>query len=389
MAKYLNGFYRSVINLLGYFLCGVGWLFVFVAAPFSDPWRISSNNEFVLIFFIIMNIITLPTSYLGVCFIKIGNKLLQKKKILVSVDDLSPFALYLRSFRDDDEHAIAQEIRDFAYPSKTAEEDLISALESIGKPVIAIGKPGERLPKLGAHRYYVGDGNWQKTVCDLIHRSQIVVLKMGATRGLQWELEQCVRSLKPSQFLLWLPGLAAKDRQPRYQGFLGWASAIVPGMPGELGDSEFITFEDGWKPCVVPRSRLSILARPPGLWGLRLSQYSVIRAELLRALGRPEEKSTLKTFLLRSPTMLFGIPFLILTFVLWPRLIFVLLPIFLLGMLPVVIMTTVVLYLAARRAAPVRGQNDSQSVPEAWFESSYQITLDPAGIDSHSVTLDN
>jgi hypothetical protein len=49
----------------------------------------------------------------------------------------------------------------------TEEEQLAMVMNEIG-PFIAIGRPGEQWPELGAARMYVGDDEWQATINNLI-----------------------------------------------------------------------------------------------------------------------------------------------------------------------------------------------------------------------------
>ena len=53
---------------------------------------------------------------------------------------------------------------------------------------MAIGKPCERLPQLGAHRLYVGDADWQQVVTSYITRAEPIILIAGKTTWVQWEL---------------------------------------------------------------------------------------------------------------------------------------------------------------------------------------------------------
>ena len=47
----------------------------------------------------------------------------------------------------------------------TEEEQLAKVVAEIGS-FIAIGRPGENLPTLGAIRLYTGDADWQESVLD-------------------------------------------------------------------------------------------------------------------------------------------------------------------------------------------------------------------------------
>ena len=114
--------------------------------------------------------------------------------------------LYLRSFADDGAAAFEraqpgwrgrwQRRLEFATP----EQELADLLDSVG-PLVAIGKPGESLPELGAARLYVGHDRWQVEVLQLIGRSALVVLRLGESAGVLWELEQ-VLALVPRQRLM-------------------------------------------------------------------------------------------------------------------------------------------------------------------------------------------
>ena len=57
----------------------------------------------------------------------------------------------------------------------TEEEQLAEAMKDVG-PFVAIGRPGEALPELGAGRPYASHAEWQDQVGQLISKAQLVVL---------------------------------------------------------------------------------------------------------------------------------------------------------------------------------------------------------------------
>lgn len=102
------------------------------------------------------------------------------------------FVLYLRSFSDDD----------------TAREQLPSPVginrrnptfeEKVSRDLrkynfIAVGRPNEKLPPLGAKRLYIHDDLWRKQVSILIEKATIIVVKPNFTKGIVWELETIMR----------------------------------------------------------------------------------------------------------------------------------------------------------------------------------------------------
>ena len=90
-------------------------------------------------------------------------------------DDPRPPVLYLRSFQDDgsvlldDQGLPGMQALTRATSPTSSEEELARILEQIG-PVVAIGKPGEKLPELGAARLYVSHEEWQA-----VHRSNAIL----------------------------------------------------------------------------------------------------------------------------------------------------------------------------------------------------------------------
>ena len=99
--------------------------------------------------------------------------------------------IYLRSFHVDRRLARrALNIGRFV-SVRTEEEQLVEALREIG-PIIAIGRPGERFPRLSAQRIYVGDKDWQQQVLSWFKLAAVVVIQVPSnpTRGVTWEIDQ-------------------------------------------------------------------------------------------------------------------------------------------------------------------------------------------------------
>jgi TM2 domain-containing membrane protein YozV len=125
--------------------------------------------------------------------------------------DPRPPVVYLRSFHDDDQlmpgsglmHRLTASWQWTA--AVTPEQELAMILNRAG-PVIAIGKPGEELPELGAARLYVDDAGWQVKVTELLAQARLVVIRSGATASLRWELDQAAERVPRSRLLLVLLG---------------------------------------------------------------------------------------------------------------------------------------------------------------------------------------
>jgi TM2 domain-containing membrane protein YozV len=132
-------------------------------------------------------------------------------------EDPRPPVVYIRSFKDDDKIILGSRLRRwystvFGYLAAiTVEQELAIIMNRVG-PVVAIGKPGELLPELGAARLYASDDAWRAIITDLMKRASLVVVRAGATANLRWEIDQAVRLLPRWQLILvsWAQGKDAK-----------------------------------------------------------------------------------------------------------------------------------------------------------------------------------
>ncbi|MFD9704447.1 hypothetical protein [Lentzea sp. NPDC059081] len=157
--------------------------------------------------------------------------------------------LYLRGFDDDRTAAVVDDLPG-ALPSglltiHSREEQLVSALGAFG-PVVAVGQPGERLPHLGAARFYLPGGDWQDGVLALMDMAQLIVIRLGAGEGLWWEVEQARAGQPPGKLMLLVPG--------KYD--IGRLDALLPSPTGlqdvetEQWTSAVVVFDENWHPRV-------------------------------------------------------------------------------------------------------------------------------------------
>jgi len=105
--------------------------------------------------------------------------------------DTRPPVILLRSFGDDvigvdRAPTVNTPLSSWDAKALTLEEVMERALWRAG-PVIAIGRPGEKLPPAGAAREYVPDGEWQARVGELMAECRYVCVVAGTSEGLLWE----------------------------------------------------------------------------------------------------------------------------------------------------------------------------------------------------------
>lgn len=156
--------------------------------------------------------------------------------------DTRPPIVYLRSFAD--EVAIARE-----------EEVLATVFGEVG-PFVAIGRPGDPLPPLGASRFYVADADWQGFVARMLAKASLVLILAGRTQALAWEVAQCRRLVDYRKLAVLVP-----LKEANYAGF---RESFKAGANIELPQHhEFfagsyrtrtlcgaITFDSAWRPQV-------------------------------------------------------------------------------------------------------------------------------------------
>ena len=243
---------------------------------------------------------------------------------VLAADPRKP-VLYLRSFTVDDQLLLSAPgrwawlARLFTYTATVGpEQELAFIMERVG-PVVAIGKPGERLPELGAARRYAGDDEWRQVVGNFMDDSALVVIRAGETANVWWETEEAFTRCAPERVILVALGspksLATFDR--RFTERFGKPSAPAPRprpwMPDLLRRlfakgftiGKVIFFDQDGTPHEEPLLYLSTW------WGFFLSPYRPYRDSLqgafktvFAALGlRTAAKRTLTTAVLLA---LFG-----------------------------------------------------------------------------------
>lgn len=171
----------------------------------------------------------------------LARRLRAKGALNVILDDQRAPVLYLRSFTTDQlDLARAQFWNAFA----TEETKLVANLNRIG-PVIAIGRPGEKLAHLGAARLYVSDEDWQDVARRLMASARLVVIRAGVGAGLKWELAHTREELPPDKVALWFPG---KYTGADYTAFRDIARDTLKVELFEEPHSGFVTFDQSWQP---------------------------------------------------------------------------------------------------------------------------------------------
>jgi len=137
--------------------------------------------------------------------------------------DGRPPVLFLRSWADDQVRIRARRTGRHALLERLSfrrwdrfEEIMASALWRYG-PVVGLGEPGTRLPPLGAAREFHAEGDWQGAVVGHIDHSALVVMTVGRTESLVWEMRQLKAQNALGRTMFLIPPVRARERALRQQ----------------------------------------------------------------------------------------------------------------------------------------------------------------------------
>ena len=119
--------------------------------------------------------------------------------------------VFLRSFGDD-----ATDGRQLNPFHKASFEQLVGKSMRRFGPFVAIGRPSEDLPLLGAARDYVRNDAWQAHALDLMQKAKLIILAAGTTNGLKWELQRITEGGWYRKLLIVVPPVASAERASRF-----------------------------------------------------------------------------------------------------------------------------------------------------------------------------
>jgi len=133
--------------------------------------------------------------------------------------DHRPPVVYLRSFTADRRLSRRPLAIGRVASFRSEEEQMVKALREAG-PVFALGKPGERLPRLGASRVYVKEAEWRQQVLSWFEGAALVVIHIPASpsHGLFWEIERGLQLVERDRLVFVLTSSAGADWLARMLG---------------------------------------------------------------------------------------------------------------------------------------------------------------------------
>ena len=197
---------------VGYLVAG--WMFWFT-------WREGSLNEG----FVAGLGDALPFLVLGwILFLGSRRIHLWSGQRLLAVDD-RPRVLYLRSF--DADKVDYPDDKTMWYPGYPVsfEEEISEALWEVGPPE-AVAEPDKEQP-LGFIRSELEDADWKPQVTKRLEEASLVVVLIGETQGLLWEVREALQTVEPERLLLAIPPKGYEGRS--------WATGNLCELSGACG----------------------------------------------------------------------------------------------------------------------------------------------------------
>lgn len=199
--------------------------------------------------------------------------------VLRSPEVLVPgsFSLYLRSFDEDEPFAVNRwgqrpqsGMVSFLATGRTEEEQFAAALKRVG-PLVAVDADGRRVPYVGAVRMAPLGDDWREKVLEFMLNARLVVVALGTSEGVMWELAAALRRLPPERVLLVVSMSGGEYNTFRESAYATVSSLLAeashaPWQPPPLPDYKghdgyhpswtamkgLISFSANWEPVFIP-----------------------------------------------------------------------------------------------------------------------------------------
>ncbi|MCC7335233.1 MAG: hypothetical protein IT422_09050 [Pirellulaceae bacterium] len=203
----------------------------------------------------------------------VSRRIMAPNGFVLLAKDPRPPVVFLRSFRDDgayDQNPVLENFSKltpfYAITPRTTQEERVALATSCVGPVVAIGRPRERLPEMGAARMYVPESHWQSTVEDLLKRARLVIVRVGPSQGVAWETETAVRLVPPERIVFYLE--AESDLAEFVEGKLP-----IP-IPRAFKIKRFVYFDNNWDPQSA--SRIQKVLKSKRIYRIRVPKDLIV-----------------------------------------------------------------------------------------------------------------
>lgn len=113
------------------------------------------------------------------------------------------------------------------------------------RPVIALGPPGKAHRTFRYAQVFVDGENWQPVVGSLLTACAAVVVFLGSSPGLKWELKEAIRVVQPTRLVFSFEGLVESDRIVILLQLQQYLPVPFVNTPAAFA---YLAFDSEWQP---------------------------------------------------------------------------------------------------------------------------------------------
>jgi hypothetical protein len=176
----------------------------------------------------------------------------------------TPRILYLRSFLDDQVKVLRDGVRYRVWLtnplfSVTRFEEVIARSGWPFGGLLALARPGERLPELGAVRIAAA-ADWQQTIDRLMEESKHILITAGLTSGLKWEFQRAQTQVRMGKLSLVIPPESAASVSKTWHHLVSDLPKFHAFPENVLAGALTIRFRDNGPPVFLSAEQRSVAA---------------------------------------------------------------------------------------------------------------------------------
>ena len=143
---------------------------------------------------------------------------------------------------------------------------------------VAIGEPGEWIPKVGALRTYVSNDAWQGVVRNYIQNADTIAIVAGKTPGVRWEFTQLAALGKLDRTIILFPKMSAEDERLTFEALRQSLQRPIPDHDSSAGKIVALVFDPSGEPVAICAPR-----RTSSAWEL-----AIYKALEIQSVSRPQ-----------------------------------------------------------------------------------------------------
>jgi hypothetical protein len=132
---------------------------------------------------------------------------------LIAVDRRPPI-LFLRPFDDDNlqtTNSPSKAILDYSLEARLSQHFFLFG------PFLAITDPRDTVPQIGASRIRLSDDKWQRAVLALVGAASVIIVYLGKSKWITWELAQLIDNQRITSVILVMPEVRRMGAAGRWQ----------------------------------------------------------------------------------------------------------------------------------------------------------------------------